>query len=265
MPVFYRLLNGGEKYLNDIESLIGFAVVVLFAGLMILFSSKKIRVKFPPTFRNLSGVNRIRHAIGLAVEDGTRLHVSLGSGSLIDPSNPSGLVGLSTLNRFGQLTSTSDLPPLCTSGNGGFHLLSQDVLSQNAVETNTRDMLDPNLAQMSGTTPFSYAVGVMDAVDGSGTSASVMIGNFGPEAGLICEGTKNIHAYSLASSDSIIGQSVFLALSDDTLIGEELYALPAYLGYHAVHQASLRVQDSARLVIVLLLVAGAAMKLAGLL
>ena len=195
--------------MNEFEPLIGIAVVLLFTGLMILFSVKKIRIKSPPIFRKLQGAGKLRHAIGLAVEDGTRIHISLGSGSLTDPSNPSTFVALSTLNRIGQLTSTSDLPPLCTSGDGGFQILSQDILKQNAEETNTLEMMDPNLAQLSGVTPFAYAVGVLDAMNESGTSANVFIGNFGIEAGLLCEAARSHHTYTLAGSNSITAQSVF--------------------------------------------------------
>ncbi len=220
-------------------------------------------MKYPPVFRKLKQANKIRHAIGLAVEDGTRLHVSLGNSSVIDTSNSSALVALSTLNRIEQLTSNSDLPPMCTSGNGSLQLLSQNVSRQNTMESNAGDMTNPSLAQMPGITPFSYAVGTMEAMNGSGVSATVLMGNFGPEAGLIYETARNNQVYSLAGSDSIIAQSVFFATADDTLIGEELYGLPAYLGAQPAHQASLRVQDIFRLILILVLIGSVILKVFG--
>ena len=251
--------------MNEIEPLIGFLSVILFSGLVILFSFKKIRAKFPPVFRKIIGANRLRKAIGLAVEDGTRLHISLGSGDLTDfTNNTSGLSALSTLDRIEQLTSTSDLPPMSTSGSGSFQILSQDISRYNTIEANSSNLSDPNLAQLPGITPFSYAVGVMDAVNDSGTSANVFIGNFGAEAGFFCDSSKKNRSYTLAGSNSIVAQSIFYALADDTLIGEELYALPAYLGSQGAHQASLQVQDIFRLLIILVLVGSLVLKLAGL-
>ena len=44
-------------------------------------------------------MQRLRRALGLAVEDGSRLHVSLGKASIFSPTNASALVGLATLER----------------------------------------------------------------------------------------------------------------------------------------------------------------------
>jgi len=246
--------------LSQYEPLIGAVVVILFAVSVLLLSGKQAGKKASLIFRTLPGVNKLKRAVGLAVEDGTRLHVSLGSGSLIDPACPSGLTGLATLDRIGQLTSTSDLPPMSTSGSGGFQILSQDVIGQNAVVTNTRDRMDATLAQLAGVTSFSYAAGTIEALRESGTSANVFLGSFGAEAGLLCESAERLNSFTLAGSNSVIGQSVFLALTKDALISEELYVLPAYLGAKVAHQASLRVQDIFRLVIILILIAGAVFK-----
>jgi hypothetical protein len=248
---------------SQYEPLIGAIVFLAFSGLVIIFSSKKIRTKFPPVFRKLTAAIKLRRAIGLAVEDGSRLHILLGSGSLMDPSNPSALAGLSALNRISQMASTSDLPPLCTSGSGDLQILSQDVLRSNAIDNHTPGQLDQGLAQMTGVTPFSYAVGAMESMQDSGISANVLMGDFGAEAGLICDGAENQNTYKLAGSNSIIAQSIFFALADDALIGEELYALPAYLGGQAAHPASLRVQDILRVIVVLLLLGVVLFKLAG--
>lgn len=249
--------------MSPYEPLIGAIVFLTFSGLVFFFSSKRIRTKFPPVFRKLTAAIKLRRAIGLAVEDGTRLHLSLGSGSMVDPANPSALAGLSALNRISQMASTSDLPPMCTSGSGDLQILSQDVLRGNAIDTHNLSQLDPGLARMTGVTPFSYAVGAVESMQESGTSANVFMGDFGAEAGLICDGADNQKMYKLAGSNSIIAQSIFFALADDTLIGEELYALPAYLGVQAAHQASLRVQDILRFVVILVLLGAVLSKLAG--
>jgi hypothetical protein len=85
---------------SQFEPLIGALVVLVFSGLVIIFSSKKVRTKYPPVFRKLTAAINLRKAIGLAVEDGTRIHVSLGNGSLVDPANASALAGLSTLDKW---------------------------------------------------------------------------------------------------------------------------------------------------------------------
>jgi len=250
--------------MNNLELYLGLTLIVVFTTLIVVFSSKKVRAKYPPAFRKIEATNRLKRAIGMAVEDGSRLHVSLGSAQVTDPANTSAMIGLSTLHRIGQLTSTSDLPPIATSGSGGLLILSQDTLNKISIETNTRAFYDPNHASMPGVTPFSYAAGTMQAIDNIGVNGNVLIGNFGSEAGLLCE-TLDKARVAITGSDSITAQAIFYAATQDPLIGEELYALPAYLSANPAHQASLRVEDIFRMVIGIALVAGALLKVIGIL
>lgn len=250
--------------MSSIEQVIGFSVVVFFTVLMVIFSSKSIRNRFPASFRKIEPINRLKRAIGMAVEDGSRLHVSLGCAQLTEPSNASSLVGLSTLYRVGQLTSTSDLPPICTTGSGSLLILSQDTLKCISVDTNTQAFYDPNHSSMTGATPFSYAIGTMESIADCGVNGNVLIGNFGTEAGLLCE-TLDKARVSVTGSDSITAQSIFFAATQDTLIGEELYALPAYLAANPTHQASLRVEDIFRVVIGVALIVGSVLTVVGIL
>jgi len=101
------------------------------------------------------------------------VHVTLGNADLTDTANTSALVGLSALHSIGQLSANSDQPPVSTSGNGGFALLSKDVLRATAAETNTRDFYDPDLGYLAGATPFSFALGAMDVIDQSEVKTNV--------------------------------------------------------------------------------------------
>ncbi len=244
---------------------IGFLIIILTTAGTIFFASKRIRAKYPPVFRKIAAIAKLRRAIGLSVEDGTRMHVTLGSASLTDPANTSALIGLSSLHRLGQLSSTSDQPPVCTSGNGGLTLLSKDVLKAVSVETNTRELFDPDHGHLTGITPFSYAVGAFDVLRQPGVNANVLIGNFGTEAGFFSITSETNTDFTLAASDSITAQSIFFATTRNVLIGEELYAIPAYLAYSPMHLASLQVQDILRWLVGGALIAGAILKLLGIL
>ena len=62
----------------------------------------------------------------------------------------------------------------------------------------------------------------------------------------------------------LTGQAILFASSQESLIGEELFAAGAYIGAGPVHMASLTVQDILRWVIVIVLLAGASLKFMGL-
>ena len=251
--------------LTDIESLAGLVVVILSVVGIIFFSSKKIRTKYPPVFRKIPGITRLRRAIGLSVETGSQMHVGLGNADLNNPASTSSLVGLSSLHRLGQLSSTSDQPPISTSGDGGISILSKDILHTVSIETNTRELYDPDHGMLTGITPLSYAVGALDIMQNPAVKTNILIGNFGPEVGFLTERSESAGNFTIAASDSLVAQSVFLATTRDVLIGEETFAVPAYLAYSPVHLASLRVQDILRLGLGIALVIGAALKVLGIL
>jgi len=73
--------------------LAGFGVVFMSAALMLGLTF--LRRKSPPTFREIPAFVHLKQAIGRVVEDGSRLHVSLGRGSLTTPQSAPALAGLS--------------------------------------------------------------------------------------------------------------------------------------------------------------------------
>ena len=101
--------------------LLGFAAVLLLA--LTLW-----RRRSPGILRPIDAYERLNRAVGLAVENGTRLHISLGRGNLFTARGGSALAGLAMLRRLAERTSASDRPPVVTSGDASLAILSQDTL-----------------------------------------------------------------------------------------------------------------------------------------
>jgi hypothetical protein len=243
-------------------SVAGLGVVILVIILMGLFAV--IHRRSPLSIRNISAFSRIRRAASLVVEDGTRLHVSLGSGSILTPAGASALAGLFLLRRLGEITSLSDRPPVATTGSGLLNLLAQDTLRTAHDSVTIDQAFDMNNARISGFTPLSYVAGVMPSIRDEGISSNVLIGNFGPEVGLLVEAADRQQASVVAASDSLTAQAVLYASTSETLIGEELYAAGAYLQAGPSHVASLMAQDILRWLIIIALIVAAVLEAAGL-
>lgn len=238
-------------------------IVGLSVALLIVLSLLHRRSPFK--FRDMPIYSRLRRAIGLAVEDGTRVHFSLGRGNIVTPSAASALVALSALQRVGERTAVSDNPPIATAGDGALAVLAQDSLSSAYDAAGALDLFDPNSARAAGLTPFSYAAAVIPILRDENISANVMMGSFGMEAALIADSAERDNIFTLAASDQIPAQAVLFATTPDALIGEELYAAGAYLQSGPMHSASLALQDLLRWGIVIIIVGGAALKLLGVL
>jgi len=247
-----------------LENLIAAGIVLITTVLMVVFSLPRINRK-KPAFRAMRAFTGLRRAIGLTVEQGSRLHISLGKSSIIGPDNASALAGLSTLERITSTSSLSDRPPVVTSGDGTLALLSQDTLRAGYRISNAQEQYDPDRGRLTGPTPMSYVAGALPVTTGEHVSAHVLLGNFGPEIALVTEAAEQQESFTLAASDSLPAQAVLYATAQEPLIGEELFAVPAYLQAGSMHQSSLRVQDILRWGLIGAMLLGSILKLVGIL
>ncbi len=249
--------------MNDfLLGLVGFGVIFLSTVLMVGLVA--LRCKSSPVFREIAAFTRLRHAVGRVVEDGTRLHVSLGRGALATPQSASALAGLALLRRLAELTSAGDQPPIATSGDAALAILSQDTL-QTGAQVSAQGAYDPTAGRLTGLTPFSYAAGALPVIRDENISTNVLIGNFGVEAALLVEAAERANTFTLAASDNLTAQAVLYASAQEPLLGEELYAAGAYVDSGRLHSASLTVQDILRWLIIAVIVVGALLKLIGIL
>jgi len=219
------------------------------------------RRRSPGSLRLIEAYEQLNHSIGLAVESGTRLHISLGRGNLFPTRAGSALAGLAMLRRLAERTSLSDRPPVVTSGESALAILSQDTLQSGYRAVGAEDQYRFTTGRLTGLTPFSYAAGTMATIHDESVSANIFIGDFGAESGLLAEASDRENTSLIAASDNLSAQSIFYASSQDPLIGEELFAAGAYVGAGAAHEASLNVQDILRWLIILAILIGAVLKI----
>jgi hypothetical protein len=237
-------------------ALLGFAAVLLL-GLTVW------RRRSPAALRPIDAYERLNRAVGLAVENGTRLHISLGRGSLFTARGGSALAGLAMLRRLAERTSASDRPPIVTSGDAALAILSQDTLHSGYRAAGAEEQYRFSTGRLTGLTPFSYAAGAMAVEHDENVSANVVIGDLGAESALIAETSDRENSSLIAASDDLSAQAIFYASAQEPLIGEELFAAGAYIGSGAAHEASLQVQDILRWLIIAAILAGSLLKFMG--
>ena len=230
---------------------------ILFVGLTFW------RRRSPASLRVIEAYERLNRSVGLAVESGTRLHISLGRGSFQTGRGGSALAGLAMLRRLAERTSVSDRPPIVTSGDAPLAILSQDTLQSGYRAAGAEDQYRFTTGRLTGLTPFSYGAGALSTIHDENVSANIVIGTLGAEAALLAEAADRENTGLIAASDDLSAQSVFYAASQDPLIGEELFAAGAYVGAGASHEASLHVQDILRWLLILAILLGSLLKLIG--
>lgn len=243
-------------------NILGLIYILVFFGL-ILGSSLILRARGSRRLRDIPAFERLGRAIGLAVEAGSRLHISLGRGHLLTTQSAIGYVGLSILDRIARSTSISDRPPVSTSGEGSLGILSQDTQRVAAKYLGVDS--DPTRGRITGLTPYSYAAGTFSFIQEEDIGANLLIGSFGNEVALITDAAERKEGMTLGGTDNLTGQAVLFATAQEPLIGEETFAGGAYLGAGPLHVASLYAQDILRWIIIGLILIGAILKLFGVL
>lgn len=236
--------------------------LLIFATILLL-GIIFLRRRFPGALRRIEAYERLNRSVGLAVESGTRLHISLGRGNLFTARGASALAGLAMLRRLSERTSLSDRPPIVTSGDASLAILSQDTLQSGYRAAGVEEQFRFSTGRLTGLTPFSYAAGTIPVTRDENVSTNIFLGDFGPESALLVEAAERDNTTVIAASDNISAQSVFFASSQDPLIGEELFAAGAYIGAGPTHEASLTVQDILRWLTIAIIALGSLLKIVG--
>jgi len=241
--------------------IIELAIIVFSAFLLLVITLWKR--KSPAKLREIPALTQLYRMLGLSVEDGTRLHFSLGHGGLLDARGGSALVGLAALRHIAERTSVSDMPSVASTGDPTLGLLAQDTLQAGYQAAGVEELYVPTTGRVTGLSPFGFAAGAMNILQNENVSTNIMIGHFGPEAALLTEASDRENVSVIGASDNFAGQAVLFANTQDALIGEELFAAGAYLGTGPAHVAGLTVQDILRWLVILVLLGGAFAKFWG--
>jgi hypothetical protein len=238
-------------------------LAVILLSILALLGLTFLNRKSTRTFRSIPAFTRLYRAIGLSVEEGTRLHVSLGRGGLLGGRGGASLAGLAMLRYLTERTSVGDQPPVATTGDPALALLAQDTLEAGYEAANAQELYLPTTGRLSGPTPFSYAAGAMPVLRDENVSANLLIGGFGSEVALITDTALRVGVPTLGGTDDPSAQAVLYAAAQEPLIGEELFAAGAYLGANPAHAASLTLQDILRWLLIAFLLGGALLRLLG--
>lgn len=239
------------------------ALGILISSAALLLVITIWKRKSPAKLREIPAFTRLYRALGLSVEDGTRLHVSLGHGSLLEARGGSALAGLAMLRIIAERTSVSDKPAVASAGDAALGLLTQDTLQAGYQAAGVDELYVPTMGRVTGLSPFGYAAGAMHISQNEDVSANIMVGHFSSEVALLAEASDRENVTMIGASDNLTGQAVLFANTQDVLIGEELFAAGAYLNAGASHAASLTVQDILRWLVIAALLGGAFAKFAG--
>ncbi len=245
--------------MNTYEVIALLFLFILFAPLLGL-TAVRLRRGWRPVLRPISAFRTLPGQVGRSAETGQTLHVALGSGGLGGSEAAASLAALSALRAFAEEGAATETPPLVTVGEATLLPVAQGVVQRAYRHQGAPASFKMTQVQLVAPGALPYAAGTMHLLKRGQISANVMLGTFGLEAAFITRGGAEAGLEQVAGTGRLEGLSVFYTSADDLLIGEELFAVGAYLRQRIADIASLVTQDLIRFLLVLVILAAVLVK-----
>lgn len=231
--------------------------VLLLLVLFLYLTTRQLRFKSNTIrLRPLNGYQRLGGEVGQAIESGQKLHISLGQGSIVGPTTASSVAASQILEKLAKDSCANNTPPVVTVGDGTLLPLAENHIRNAYNNANRLYQYRPEHAQFlaQGDDNFVYAAGVTNELAQNKVLSHVLAGRYGEEIGIIAGVASRQNVGQIIATDDLTALAIGTAVSDDLIVGEELFAAGAYLEGRLSQIASLQVQDIARWVIAVIIV-----------
>ncbi|MBZ0300393.1 MAG: hypothetical protein K8J31_11650 [Anaerolineae bacterium] len=237
-------------------------LILMVTFVAIVIATQVIRRRrnaFP--IRSIRAYETLSPQVGAAIEANRPVHLSAGSAGLGGTNTLLALANAELFYRVAQQAVIGATAPLVTTSDTTAIPLGYDILRRAYESRGLIRGYRSSSVRWYPAEPRSLAFAAMltASLGVNHVNTNVLVGSFGPELALIADAAARHDQGLIAASDQLTGQAVAYAVSDQPLIGEEMFAAGAYLGDEASYRAGLVTQDLLRwLLIIGLLLSGLA-------
>lgn len=204
--------------------------------------------------RPLAGIDAVDDAIGRATEMGKPILYILGLGTAGDIAT---IAGFTILSRVARRTAEYQTKVIVPVQDPVVLAIAQETVRTAYLEAGRPDQYNPDNIFFLTSMQFPYVAAVNGIMLRERPATNFYMGTFYAESLILAE-TGNIAAsIQIAGTDQIAQLPFFVAATDYTLIGEELYAASAYLSQEPVQLGSLKAQDYTKAVLMVIIILGA--------
>jgi hypothetical protein len=226
---------------------------------LVLFLDRVLRAKqgMAISIRRLPALDMIDEAIGRATELGKPVHQAMSYASVMGAaSSPMILSGIAVMRYVSRKTSRMDTRYIVTVGNAETYSVSEEVVRSTYAEQGKLDAYDPSMVRFLSTAQFAYTAATVGIMNREKVAANIMIGYFAAESLILAETGHSLGAVQIAGTSVMPQIPFFVATCDYVLIGDEVYAVSAYLDKDHATLGTIAAQDIMKVVVGLLLLVG---------
>jgi hypothetical protein len=223
--------------------------VLIFSGLVIYFINAARKGK-ELYVRPIAGINAVDESIGRATEMGRPILFVLGTGTAADLAT---IAGYTILARVAKMTAEYQTKVLVPVNEPVMLAVAQETVRNAYMEAGRPDMYDEKNIFYVTAMQFPFVAAVCGIMLREQTATNFYMGIFHAESLILAETGAIAGAIQISGTDQIAQLPFFVAATDYTLIGEELYAASGYLSKEALLLGPIKAQDYAKAILLTLL------------
>jgi len=203
--------------------------------------------------RPLAGIEAVDDAIGRATEMGRPILYILGLGTAADIAT---IASFTILARISKMTAEYRTPILVPCNDPIVMMVAQETVKAAYLDAGRPDMYKEENIYYITSMQFAYVAAVNGIMVRERPATNFYLGKFYAESLILAETGSLAGSIQISGTDEIAQIPFFVAATDYTLIGEELYAASAYLGKEPLLLGSLKAQDWGKALIMISLILG---------
>ena len=203
--------------------------------------------------RPIPGISAVDEAIGRATEMGRPILFVLGTGTAGDIAT---IAGYTILARVAKKTAEYQTPILVPVNDPVMMAMAQETVKEAYLAAGRPEVYRPESVYYISAMQFPYVAAVNGVMLRERTATNFYMGVFHAESLLLAEAGSMTGSIQISGTDQVSQIPFFVAATDYTLIGEELYAASAYLSQDPVLMGPLKAQDWAKIAILLFILLG---------
>ncbi len=210
--------------------------------------------------RRINGLESMDEAVGRATEKGKPILFVPGIGDLDDIQT---IAGLTILSQLAYKAATYNAELLVPVSKSMVLSTAREVVKEAYLKAGRHDSFKKDNIFYLTDDQFGYVAGIDGIMVREQPAANFFLGTFYAESLILAETGFGTGAMQTAGTAQPHQLPFFVVSCDYTLIGEELFAASAYLSKEPNQLGSLKGQDFGKLIIVLMIIIGSILEIAG--
>ncbi|RMH44621.1 MAG: hypothetical protein D6689_01930 [Deltaproteobacteria bacterium] len=231
-----------------------YLVPSLSIGLLLAYYLRRARAGDDMYIRRIAGVDAIEEAVGRSTEMGRPVLYVTG---IEDIQNIQTLASLLVLGDVAEMTAEYDTELKVANFFPMTMVVAEEIVRQAYANVGRPDAHRPENVMFISSEQFAFAAGVNGLMLRDRPATNIFLGRFFAESLILAETGFVTGAIQIAGTAEVTQLPFFVAACDYTLIGEELYAVSAYMTREPRLVAMLKSGDVLKAVTIVVIAFGA--------